>query len=126
MTCIGICNMRPILNACSFLAGRLEEEAVRPAMHQDPARCTAHAELQLQNMADQRQHNSTEADYATSLGGREGSLSPKQALNQLAEETRLRLLSSTTALGFCRCRTAGPSRLRRPRSYEILFTFEAF
>ena len=35
--------MRPILNACSFLAGRLEEEAARPEMHQDPARCTARA-----------------------------------------------------------------------------------
>ena len=35
-----------------------------------PARCTARAELQLQNMADHGHHNATEADHTTTLGGR--------------------------------------------------------
>ena len=118
--------MRPILNACSFLAGRLEEEAARPAMHQDPARCTARAlSSSCKNLADHGQRNSTEADHATSLGGREGSLSPKQALNQLADRTSAPI--RIDSFRVCGARIAWPSRLRCPTaSRKFCSRVEAF
>ena len=116
MTCIGNCNMHPILNACSFLAGRLEEEAARPGCIKTPARCTARAELQLQNMADHGHHNATEADHITTLGGREGRLNhrPQPIGGQL------RFPSRKAASGFAGAGLPGRRDGASPRSYENL------
>ena len=108
MTCIGNCNMHPILNACSFLAGRLEEEAARPGCIKTPARCTARAELQLQNMADHGHHNATEADHITTLGGREGRLNHRPQTNRRTTSVSL----PKGSFRVCGCKIAWPSRWR--------------